>query len=147
MFYHIYNDGIIPQLACGHRSVLALKPGRKWIVLCDWTTLETAKVPLETWKRMRPTPAAGYKPSRIRKIMQERLRITTGEKNLRSAMTRASKPLRDAFALLSIVVLTGCAGIDDTAPKTGMCLIWAGTFALPMPCGERTGDAPEASEQ
>ena len=42
MLYRVYNSGEIPPLAHGWRSVIALRPGRRWITLIDWTTLETA---------------------------------------------------------------------------------------------------------
>ena len=42
MLYRVYNSGEIPSLAHGWRSVIAVPPGRKWLTLIDWTTLETA---------------------------------------------------------------------------------------------------------
>ena len=36
----VYNQGDLGNLACGWRSLIALPPGRKWITLLDWTTLE-----------------------------------------------------------------------------------------------------------
>ena len=49
--YRIFNQGEIaslgkpaPAKAGGWRSVIALAPGRKWITVLDWTTLETARL-------------------------------------------------------------------------------------------------------
>ncbi len=42
MLYRVYNQGEIPSLAHGWRSVITLTPGRKWVTVIDWTTLEIA---------------------------------------------------------------------------------------------------------
>jgi hypothetical protein len=68
--YRIFNQGEIARLADGWRSVIALAPGRKWITILDWTTLETARLPLDLWERLHRDPRAairraGYvRPSR-----------------------------------------------------------------------------------
>lgn len=52
--HRFYNENDIPAFGCGKRSVIALPPGRKYVILIDWTTLDTAKVTLELWKRLKP---------------------------------------------------------------------------------------------
>jgi hypothetical protein len=52
--YRIFNQGEIPSLADGWRSVIALAPGRKWITVLDWTTLDAARLPLDLWQRLGP---------------------------------------------------------------------------------------------
>jgi hypothetical protein len=64
--YCIFNQGEIAGLAAGWRSVIALAPGRKWVTVVDWTTLETARLPLDLWPRLRPQQANGYSARRIR---------------------------------------------------------------------------------
>ena len=61
--YRIYNQGEIARFAgaCpgegrGWRSVIALAFGRKWITLLGWTTLETARPPLDLRRRLQPRP-------------------------------------------------------------------------------------------
>ena len=72
--YRIFNQGEIASLAAGWRSVIALAPGRKWITVLDWTTLETARLPLDLWQRLRPQPATGHSARRIRAAIKARLR-------------------------------------------------------------------------
>jgi hypothetical protein len=64
--YRIFNQGEIAGLAAGWRSVIALKPGRRWITILDWTTLESTRLPLDLWQRMGPQPAIGYSARRVR---------------------------------------------------------------------------------
>jgi hypothetical protein len=72
--YRVFNEGEIASLAHGWRSVIALVPGRKWITIVDWTTLETARVPLDLWQRLRPRPVTGYSLRRVRAVIKARLR-------------------------------------------------------------------------
>jgi len=50
MLYRVFNQGEIPLLAHGWRSVVALPPGRKWMTVIDWTTLETARIEIAAWQ-------------------------------------------------------------------------------------------------
>ena len=72
--YRIYNSGEIPTLAHGWRPVIALPPGRKWITLIDWSTLETARLAIDTWNRLKPLPHAGLNPRNVRAVMRRRLK-------------------------------------------------------------------------
>lgn len=73
MIYRIFNEGDIRKLACGHRSVIALKPGRKWIIIIDWTTLEHTKLDLATWARIKPQ-SMPISHRRVKALMKDRLR-------------------------------------------------------------------------
>ena len=57
--YRIFNQGEIAGFGDGWRSVIALAPGRKWITVVDWTTLDAARLPLDLWQRLHPRPASG----------------------------------------------------------------------------------------
>ena len=83
--YRIYNQGEIARLADGWRSVIALAPGRKWITILDWTTLETARLPLDLWQRLQPVPAAGYSRRHIRAAIKARLRYVRQTGVIRAA--------------------------------------------------------------
>ena len=85
--YRIFNQGEIASLADGWRSVIALAPGRKWITVLDWTTLETARLPLDLWQRLRPRPATGYSARRVRAAIKARprLRYVRKTKTIRAA--------------------------------------------------------------
>jgi len=84
--YRIFNQGEIGSFADGWRSVIALTPGRKWITVLDWTTLETARLPLDLWRRLQPQPATGYSPRRIRAAIKARLRYVSKTKTIRAAI-------------------------------------------------------------
>ena len=83
--YRIFNQGEIASLADGWRSVIALAPGRKWITVLDRTTLETARLPLDLWQRLRPRPATGYSARRVRAAIKARLRYVRKTKTIRAA--------------------------------------------------------------
>ena len=83
--YRIFNQGEIASLAHGWRSVIALAPGRKWITVLDWTTLETARLPLDLWQRLDPRPATGYSARRVRAAINARLRYVRQTKTIRAA--------------------------------------------------------------
>jgi hypothetical protein len=83
--YRIFNQGEIASLADGWRSVIALASGRKWITVLDWTTLETARLPLDLWQRLRPRPATGYSARRVRAAIKARLRCVRRTKTIRAA--------------------------------------------------------------
>jgi hypothetical protein len=83
--YRIFNQGEIANLADGWRSVIALAPGRKWITIVDWTTLDTARLPLDLWQRLHPQPASGYSVRRVRAAIKGRLRYVSKTKTIRAA--------------------------------------------------------------
>jgi hypothetical protein len=66
MLYRVFNQGEIPSLAHGWRSVIALTPGRKWLTLIDWTTLETARIDLAAWARLKPQTDSSMNPRKVR---------------------------------------------------------------------------------
>lgn len=73
--YRFYNEaveGSLRNLGCGYRSVLALPPGRKWITLLDWTTLDVATVSIADWARMKPEPTQA-RSARILASIKHRL--------------------------------------------------------------------------
>ena len=83
--YRIFNQGEIASLADGWRSVIALAPGRKWITVVDWTTLDTARLPLDLWERLHPRPASGYSARRVRAAIKARLRYVRKTQTIRAA--------------------------------------------------------------
>ena len=90
--YRIFNQGEIASLADGWRSVIALPPGRKWITVLDWTTLETARLPLDLWRRLHPCPATGYSARRVRAAIKARLRYASKTKTIRAAAALLKSP-------------------------------------------------------
>lgn len=82
----IYNAGEIPALAHGWRSVIALEPGRKWITIIDWTTLETAKLDLASWTRLKPLPHE-LKPRKVLAAMRKRLEYVQSTAAIKEAMS------------------------------------------------------------
>lgn len=89
MLYRVYNQGEIPSLAHGWRPVITLTPGRKWITVIDWTTLETARLEIAAWQRLKPQPHGRLNPRKVRAIMRRNLRCVT-----------PTGPIRDALRLL-----------------------------------------------
>jgi len=86
MLYRIYNQGEIPSLAHGCHSVIALTPGRKWITLLDWSTLETARLEIATWERLQPQPDNSLSRRKVRAAMRRRLRYVTPTEAIRDAL-------------------------------------------------------------
>ncbi len=86
MLYRVYNQGEIPSLAHGWRSILALTPGRKWITLLDWTTLETARLQITAWERLNPQPHTGLNRCKVRAAMRRRLHYVTPTEAIREAL-------------------------------------------------------------
>ncbi len=84
--YRIFNQGEIANLADGWRSVIALAPGRKWITIVDWATLDSARLPLDLWRRLGPRPAAGYSVRRVRAVIKARLRYAAKTRTIRAAI-------------------------------------------------------------
>ena len=86
VIYRIYNQGDIPSLAHGWRSVIAAKPGRKWITLIDWTTLETCRMDIAAWHRLQPQPATAINPRKVRIHMRRHLQYVTATQAIKDAM-------------------------------------------------------------
>jgi hypothetical protein len=84
--YRIYNQGEVPSLAHGWRSVIALEPGRKWVTVIDWTTLETARLDLATWARMKPEELHDYSPRKIRGAIRRRLEYVQATQAIKDAL-------------------------------------------------------------
>lgn len=86
MLYRVYNQGEIPAPACGWRSILALTPGRKWVTVIDWTTLETAGLEIAQWERLKPQLQDGLNRRKVRAVMRSRLRYVTATATIREAL-------------------------------------------------------------
>jgi len=86
MLYRVYNQGEIPSLAHGWRSLIALTPGRKWVTVIDWTTLETVRVEITLWQRLKPQPDDGLNRRKVRAAMRRRLRYVTPTEAIRDAL-------------------------------------------------------------
>src|SRR5271163_2185994 len=86
MLYRVYNSGEIPSLAHGWRSVIALKPGRKWLTLIDWTTLETARIEIPAWERLKPQPDSAMNRRKVRAAMRHRLKFTASTHAIEEAL-------------------------------------------------------------
>lgn len=84
--YRVYNAGEIPCLAHGWRSVIALHPGRKWLTLIDWTTLETARMDIAAWERLKPLPDAGMNRRKVRAAMRRRLKYKASTRAIEEAL-------------------------------------------------------------
>lgn len=48
--HRIYNAGQVRGFGCGWRQVAAFPPGRKYVVLVEWATCTSAKVPVPVWR-------------------------------------------------------------------------------------------------
>ena len=86
MLYRVYNSGEIPPLAHGWRSVIALPPGRKWLTLIDWTTLETARVEIAAWERLKPRPDGTLNRRKVRATMRRRLKYVASTQTIKEAL-------------------------------------------------------------
>ena len=86
MLYRLYNQGDVPSLAHGWRSVVALKPGRKWITLIDWTTLETSRMDMAAWHRLKPQQVS-MNPRKVRAVMRRRLKYVTPTQAIKEALS------------------------------------------------------------
>jgi hypothetical protein len=89
MLYRVYNQGEITPLAHGWRCVIALTPGRKWLTVIDWTTLETARLEIAEWDSLKPLPTPAISSRKVRAVMRRRLPYVT-----------ATQPIKDALSLL-----------------------------------------------
>jgi hypothetical protein len=86
MIYRVYNQGEIPALAHGWRSVIALTPGRKWITVIDWTTLETARMEIAAWAKLHPIETTGLNHRKVADSMRRRLKDATATQAIRQAL-------------------------------------------------------------
>ncbi|HEY7330697.1 MAG TPA: hypothetical protein VH592_23860 [Gemmataceae bacterium] len=86
MLYRVYNQGEIPSLAHGWRSVIVLTPGRKWVTVIDWTTLETARIEIVAWQKLKPQLHDRLNPRKVRAVMRRRLRYGTPTEAIRQAL-------------------------------------------------------------
>ncbi len=86
MLYRVYNQGKIPSLAHGWRSVIALPPGRKWVTVIDWTTLETARLEIAVWQSLRPLEAAGLNRRKVYATMRRRLKYVPTAHAIKQAL-------------------------------------------------------------
>jgi hypothetical protein len=86
MLYRVYNQGEIPRLAHGRRSVIVLTPGRKWVTVIDWTTLETARIEVAAWESLQPLEAAGLNRRKVYAAMRRRLKYATATQAIKQAL-------------------------------------------------------------
>jgi hypothetical protein len=86
MIYRVYNQGEIPSLAHGWRSVIALTPGRKWVTVIDWTTLETARIEIKLWQTLKPQLHGRLNRRKVRAMMRRRLGDVTPTGAIREAL-------------------------------------------------------------
>jgi hypothetical protein len=86
MLYRVYNQGEIPTLAHGWRSVILLTPGRKWVTVIDWTTLETTRLEITVWESLRPLEAAGLNRRKVYAAMRSRLKYVTATQAIKQAL-------------------------------------------------------------
>jgi hypothetical protein len=86
MIIRVYNQGEIPSLAHGWRSVIALTPGWRWVTLIDWTTLETARLEVAAWETLKPQPDNSLNPRKVRAAMRRRLHYVTPTEAIRKAL-------------------------------------------------------------
>jgi hypothetical protein len=84
--YRVFNQGDIPALADGWRSVIALHLGRKWVTLIDWTTLDTARVEIAVWEALKPVADKGINRRKVRGAMRQRLKYTPSTRTIAEAM-------------------------------------------------------------
>jgi hypothetical protein len=92
MLYRVFNQGELAGLAHGWRCVIALKPGRKWLTVIDWTTLETARLEIAAWERLYPHDARGMNLRKVRAVMRQRLKYVTPTKSIKAAMKLLMNP-------------------------------------------------------
>lgn len=86
MLYRVYNQGEIPSLAHGWRSIIALTPGRKWLTVIDWTTLDTARLEIAVWERLKPQLHDRLNLRTVRAVMRHHLCYVTPSEAIREAL-------------------------------------------------------------
>jgi len=55
------------------------------ITIVDWTTLDTARLPLDLWHRLHPQLASGYSVRRVRATIKARLHYVSKTETIRAA--------------------------------------------------------------
>ena len=112
--YRIFNQGEIASLAAGWRSIIALSPGRKWITIVDWATLERARLPLDLWQRLNPQPATGYSARRVRAAIKPAPAKAGGAAALRpeNQDDQRRRPLAEMIRSPTLLV-TEIRAVDD----------------------------------
>ena len=86
MLYRVYNQGEIPALAHVWRSLIALTPGRKWVTVIDWTTLETARLEITAWQKLKPQSDGSLNRRKVRAAMRRRLKYAAPTEAIREAL-------------------------------------------------------------
>jgi hypothetical protein len=86
MLYRVFNQGEISSLAHGWRSVIVLAPGRKWVTVIDWTTLETTRMEIAAWAKLRPLETAGLNRRKVYAAMRRRLKYVTATQAIKQAL-------------------------------------------------------------
>ena len=86
MLYRIYNQGEIRSLAHGWRSVIILTPGRKWVTVIDWTTLETTRMEVAAWAKLQPLEAAGLNRRKVYTAKRRRRKHVTASQAIKQAL-------------------------------------------------------------
>lgn len=94
--YSIFNEDDIPKFGAGRRSVVALPPGRRWVTIVDWTTLDVARIAIDIWRGLNPVIVeGGYRPRRILAAMRERAAYFEHKsKTIRAAMKVVAAELK-----------------------------------------------------
>jgi hypothetical protein len=64
-----------------------LPPGRKWITLIDWTTLETSRMDMAAWQRLKPQQDTGINPRNVGAAMRRRLKYVTPTQAIKHALS------------------------------------------------------------
>jgi len=82
----VYNADDLGNLACGWRSLIALPAGRKWITVLDWTTLETARVPLVLWNKIPKIEDRNFSRRRVTGYMRARVKYTGSNATIKHAI-------------------------------------------------------------
>lgn len=95
MLYRVYNEGQIAHIAHGWRSVIALTPGRKWITVIDWTTLESARLELAAWHRLQPQPDYRINTRKVRLHMRRRLKYSNSSRAIDEALKLLQRSRHD----------------------------------------------------
>src|SRR5262249_18675876 len=86
ILFRVYNAGDLGSLACGWRSLIALKPGRKWITVVDWTTLETARLPVALWNTLPKIECTRFSRRRVAGYMRARAKYTGSNATIKHAI-------------------------------------------------------------
>lgn len=101
--HKFFNEAVNPplnRLGAGWRSVVMLPPGRKWITLVDWTTLEVIKMRRADWEKLKPE-AISYRSNVVLRTMKQRLKYSVtddGKPVVPSSIKLAIKQLKGSEA-------------------------------------------------